>query len=162
MFSKKQFRIWNFESFIFWSKFRFLGDCFRTFQPVLFFNFPSSANQGSRHFYSAPYHKKASCGPIIWFTFSLKKKLKWKAAETGHCNLFQRKSFLTFRDDSCWCSSWEFNLFQYFDVSVLMPFHCSLTYELKLETAGVGHCNLFLWICFEYSWITNSHVFCGN
>ena len=28
-FSKKEFRIWNFESLIFWSSFVFQGDCFR-------------------------------------------------------------------------------------------------------------------------------------
>ena len=84
---------------------------------------------------------------IIQFNFSLKKKLKWNVAETGHCNLFYCKLFLTFNDESCSRSSWEFNLFQYFDDSVLMPFHCSLTQELKLEAAEVGHCNLFLLIC---------------
>ena len=31
IFSKKQFQIWDFESSIFWCKFRFLGDCFRAF-----------------------------------------------------------------------------------------------------------------------------------
>ena len=36
IFSKKEFQIWDFESFIFWSKFHFLGDCFRVFQPVFF------------------------------------------------------------------------------------------------------------------------------
>ena len=30
-FQKKEFQISDFESFIFWSKFRFLGDCFRAF-----------------------------------------------------------------------------------------------------------------------------------
>ena len=30
-FSKKYFQVGDFESFIFWSKFRFLGDCFRRF-----------------------------------------------------------------------------------------------------------------------------------
>ena len=30
LFSKKEFQIWYFESFIFWSKFRLFGDCFRT------------------------------------------------------------------------------------------------------------------------------------
>ena len=28
---KKEFQIWDFESFIFWFSFRFLGDCFRAF-----------------------------------------------------------------------------------------------------------------------------------
>ena len=31
IFSKIEFLIWDFESFIFWSKFRFLGGCFRVF-----------------------------------------------------------------------------------------------------------------------------------
>ena len=31
VFWKKELQIWDFELFIFWSKFRFLGDCFRTF-----------------------------------------------------------------------------------------------------------------------------------
>ena len=54
------------------------------------------------------------------------------------------------------------NLFQYFDVSVLMPFPYSLIWELKLETAQLGHCNLSLWNFFEHFWMTNSHAFVGN
>ena len=41
-FSKKEFQIWEFESFyilIFWSKFHFLGDCFRALKSVLFLFF---------------------------------------------------------------------------------------------------------------------------
>ena len=37
IFSKKEFQMWDFESFIFWSKFRCFGYCFRTFQSVFFF-----------------------------------------------------------------------------------------------------------------------------
>ena len=39
IFSKKEFQIWDFESFIFWSKFHFLWDCFKAFLPVFFFFF---------------------------------------------------------------------------------------------------------------------------
>ena len=53
IFSKKELQIRDFESFIFWSKFRFLGHCFRAFQPVLFLNFLSLVNHGGRHFYSS-------------------------------------------------------------------------------------------------------------
>ena len=37
IFSKKEFQIWDFESFIFCSKFHFLCDCFRAFLPAFFF-----------------------------------------------------------------------------------------------------------------------------
>ena len=47
IFKKKELQIWVFESFIFWSKFRFSEDCFR-----VFFNFSSSVNHGGQHFYS--------------------------------------------------------------------------------------------------------------
>ena len=60
------------------------------------------------------------------------------------------------------CSSGEFNLFQYFGVSVLMPFPHSLIWEMKLDTAKIDHCNLSLWNFFEDFWMTNSHVFRGN
>ena len=57
IFSKKKFQIWNFESFIFWHKFPFLGDYFRAFlASVFFFNFLPSANHDGRSFYSAPPH----------------------------------------------------------------------------------------------------------
>ena len=50
IFSKKEFQMWDFESFIFWSKFRCFGYCFRTFQSVFFFfNSSSSTNHGGRH-----------------------------------------------------------------------------------------------------------------
>ena len=47
--SKKELQILDFDSFIIWSNFRFLGDCFRAFE---------------LNFYSAtPNHKKASYNP---------------------------------------------------------------------------------------------------
>ena len=39
IFSKKDFQTRDFESFMFWSKFRYFGDCFKVFQPVCFFKF---------------------------------------------------------------------------------------------------------------------------
>ena len=39
IFSKKDFQTRDFESFMFWSKFRYFGDCFKAFQPVCFFKF---------------------------------------------------------------------------------------------------------------------------
>ena len=61
-------QIWGFESFFFWSKFVFFGTVLGLFCQFNFFVcnfFLSSANYGNRIFFSAPYHKKATYGPVI-------------------------------------------------------------------------------------------------
>ena len=50
-FSKKELQIWDFELFIFWSKFLFLGNALGRFSQC-FYNFSSSINHGGRHFSS--------------------------------------------------------------------------------------------------------------
>ena len=44
--SKKEFQIWHFESFIFWSKFHFWGLLQGVLAIVFFLNFSSLANHG--------------------------------------------------------------------------------------------------------------------
>ena len=68
-FQEKYSKIWDFESFIFWSKFRFLGDCLRKFYPVLFLIFrrrPTMVTDiFTQHLPRSPsYRKKASDGPV--------------------------------------------------------------------------------------------------
>ena len=53
IFSKKESQIWDFESFLFWYKFRFFGTASGRFSQCFFKTFSSSANHGDRHFYSA-------------------------------------------------------------------------------------------------------------
>ena len=50
IFSKREFQIWDFESFIFWSEFRFWGLFYGVLASVCFFNFSSSANHGGQLF----------------------------------------------------------------------------------------------------------------
>ena len=47
---KKTLQIWDFESFVFWSKFPFLGTVLGRF---------------GQHFYSPPILKKAFYGPVL-------------------------------------------------------------------------------------------------
>ena len=70
IFSKKEFQIWDFESFISWSRFR--GLLWGVLANAFFFSFSSSASHGGWHFYTAslsppllPYHKKASYGSVF-------------------------------------------------------------------------------------------------
>ena len=45
----------------------------------------------------------------------------------GPLQLISVQIIFDIQGESCSCSSREFNLFQYFDVSVLMSLHCSVT-----------------------------------
>ena len=54
IFKKKKFQIGYFESFTFWSKFRFWGQLKGFFARFFLINFSSSANNGGRQIYSPP------------------------------------------------------------------------------------------------------------
>ena len=52
IFFKEELQIGEFESYIFWSKFRIFGTALERFRQCFFFNFLSSANHGGWNFYS--------------------------------------------------------------------------------------------------------------
>ena len=84
IFFKKELQIWDFESFIFWSKFRFFGTAFGRFSKRFFKNCSSSASHVADAFTHPSHDKKASYGPGMTTNFKGTSQIYMKCYRYGN------------------------------------------------------------------------------
>ena len=87
MFSEKEFQIWDFKSFIFWSKISFLRDCFSAFNQ----KFSAAVNQSGQHFYSAKYQKYMRYCEIYVLDFEAELEKEKRTIQSGNINHWKQK-----------------------------------------------------------------------
>ena len=140
MFSKKEFQIWDFESFIFWSKFLFWGGTTLGRFSQCFFIFFFIGQPWWPTFLQGPlpHHKKDSYDPVMGLIPLNIMKMKMKMNNRSHRydinNPRPRQGYKYGKYKKCWC--WYMLIWWYLYVlsNILSSIHEALNNtEVELE-----------------------------